>query len=133
MRQDRPSVSEDRRLTRLTEICLALPQATREYNGQHATFRVRDKTFAYYLDNHRGDEGIVGVVCKAPWGENDALVSPDPNRFYKPAYVGPRGWVGLRLDTGEVDWTEVADLVADSYVLVAPKRLAALVEGASST
>lgn len=60
-------------------------------------------------------------------GEGEALVSADPERFYSPAYVGPRGWVGLRLDRGEIDWTEVGDLVIESYLLTAPKRLAAAV------
>jgi predicted DNA-binding protein (MmcQ/YjbR family) len=118
---------EDPRLRRVTEICRALPETTREYNGQHAIFRVRSRVFAYYLDDHHGD-GIVAVSCKASAGENEALVTTYPDRFYIPAYVGPRGWVALRLDTTTVDWEEVADLVAESYLLQAPKRLAALVE-----
>jgi phosphoribosylglycinamide formyltransferase 1 len=60
------------------------------------------------------------------------LVAADPDRFYKPAYIGPRGWVGLRLDTGSVDWAGVADLVTDSYLVTAPRRLAAIVAGAGS-
>jgi hypothetical protein len=117
---------EDPRLSRLTEICLGLPEATRELSLPHATFRVRKKTFAYYLDNHRGDEGIVGLACKAPAGENTALAADDPDHFYIPAYVGPRGWLGFRLDTGDVDWDEVEGLVTRSYLLTAPKRLGAL-------
>jgi hypothetical protein len=58
------------------------------------------------------------------------MASVDPNRFYLPAYIGPRGWAGLRLDVGAIDWDEVGELVADSYRLVAPKRLAALIKGA---
>jgi predicted DNA-binding protein (MmcQ/YjbR family) len=58
------------------------------------------------------------------------MIAQDPDRFYMPAYIGPKGWVALRLDVGEVDWDEVAHLVANSYRLVAPKRLASLV-GAS--
>jgi hypothetical protein len=115
------------RLERLSGICLALPESAWEDSGRHAAFRVRRRTFAYWLDDHRGDEGIVGVVCKARWGEAEALVAAEPERFYTPAYLGPRGWVGLRLDGAEVDWTEVTDLVTESYLLVAPKRLAALV------
>lgn len=110
---------------RLTGICLALPEATRDYNGQHATFRVRNKTFAYFLDNHHGD-GIVGLTCKAPAGANEALATADPNRFYLPAYLHHRGWLGLRLDGRSIDWDEVQDFVTDSYAFVAPKRLAAL-------
>jgi predicted DNA-binding protein (MmcQ/YjbR family) len=117
--------AEDRRLTRLTKICLALPEAERRLMGQHASFLVRKKTFAYYLDNHHGD-GIVAVSCKVAAGENAEMAAFDPARFYLPAYIGPRGWVALRLDVGEIDWDEVGDLVADSYRLTAPKRLAAL-------
>ena len=117
---------KESRLERLSGVCLALPEATREDSGRHAAFRVRRRTFAYWLDDHHGD-GIVGLVCKARWGEAEALVAADPERFYTPAYLGPRGWVGLRLDGAEVDWTEVTDVVTESYLLVAPKRLAALV------
>jgi predicted DNA-binding protein (MmcQ/YjbR family) len=117
----------DRRLGRLTRICLSLPEATSERNGSHATFRVRGRTFAYYLDDHHGD-GIVAVACRTARGENVDWVRLDPVRFYLPAYIGPRGWVALRLDAGPVDWEEVADLVVDSYRLGAPKRLAVLAE-----
>jgi predicted DNA-binding protein (MmcQ/YjbR family) len=58
--------------------------------------------------------------------ENAALVATSPARFYLPAYIGPRGWVALRLDVGDVDWDEVTELVAGSYMLVAPKRLASM-------
>jgi predicted DNA-binding protein (MmcQ/YjbR family) len=113
-------------LERLSEICAELPEAERELSGRHAVFRVRGRTFAYYLDDHRGNEGIVGVVFKAPAGEG--LIAAQPDRFYKAAYLHHRGWVGLRLDTDSVDWTEVADFVTDSYLAVAPKRLAAQLE-----
>ena len=113
---------EDPRLARLTEICLALPEATRQDMGQHAAFQVRKKTFAYYLDDHHGD-GIVAVTCKAPLGESTDLVAIAPEKYYLPAYLGPKGWVALRLDRGEIDWEEVAGLMTGSYRLIAPKRL----------
>jgi hypothetical protein len=119
--------SEDKRLVKLTKICLALPEATRDYNGQHAGFQVRKKTFAWFLDDHHGD-GVVGVNCKVIRGDNTALAAAQPERFYIPAYIGSKGWVGLRLDVGEIDWEEVTELVNGSYRLVAPKRLAALVK-----
>jgi predicted DNA-binding protein (MmcQ/YjbR family) len=115
------------RLHRLAEICCALPEAIRQDSGEHATFTVRKRTFAYYLHDHHGD-GIVSVCFKAPTGSGESLVASDEERFYRPAYVGPRGWIGLRLDVGEVDWEEVSRHVLDSYRLVAPKRLAALVD-----
>ena len=118
--------SEDPRLVRFTGICLAFPEATCERYGQHATFRVRKKAFAYYLDDHHGD-GIVGVCFKVSLGENKDLAELDPARFYIPAYIGPSGWVGLRLDVGEIDWDEVADFARGSYRHYAPKKLAALI------
>lgn len=117
---------EDPRLARVTKICLALPQAEREYNGQHAAFRIGKRTFAYYLDDHHGD-GIVAVTCKVLPGDNAALAASDPKRFYIPSYVGPKGWIALRLDLGKVDWDEVSELLTHSYTLIAPRRLAAQV------
>jgi phosphoribosylglycinamide formyltransferase-1 len=87
---------------------------------------VRDKKFAYYLHDHHGD-GIISVCFRTEPGENEVLLSSDTVRFYRPAYIGPRGWVGLRLDVGRIDWSEVAEIVTDSYRLAAPKRLAAQV------
>ena len=120
------ALKEDWRLTKLTGFCLTMPQATRELMGRHAGFSIRKKTFAYFLDDHHGD-GIVGISCKVLPGDNKALVASDPARFYMPAYIASKGWVGLRLDVGEVDWDEVKELVTHSYLLVAPKRLAAAV------
>lgn len=126
MKKDQKSKSEDPRLVRLSKISLALPEVTRWFNGQHASFLIRKKTFAYFLNDHHGD-GIVAVACKVLPGDNEALSKVHPRRFFLPAYIGPRGWVGLRLDMGEIDWDEVSELVRGSYRLIAPKRLAALV------
>ena len=117
-------------LAAVSRACLALPEATCERKGQHASFMVERRTFAYFLDDHHGD-GIVSIACKTALGENQDLVKRDPQRFYLPAYIGPKGWVALRLDRGEVDWDEVAELAAASYCLVAPKKLAAAVAGRS--
>jgi len=121
------TAKEDRRLVRLTKICLALPEATTYRHGSHAGFLVRKRTFAYFLNDHHGD-GIVAVTGKVLPGDNKALVAAQPDRFYLPAYLAPNGWVALRLDMGEVDWEEVSELIVCSYRLVAPKRLAALVK-----
>ncbi len=117
--------ADDRRLAKLTRICLALPEAGREPYGQtHSRFRVRDKTFAYFFDNYHGD-GKVALACKVATGDNADMAAADPARFYIPAYLGANGWVALRLDVGAIDWELVAELVADSYRLIAPKRLTA--------
>ena len=113
---------EAQTLKRLSQICLSLPESERRDRSDHADFRVRGKVFAYFLNNHHGD-GIVSVCCKAALGENVDRASREPQRFYLPAYIGPRGWFGLRLDGEAIDWSEVRNLVELSFELVAPKRL----------
>jgi len=117
----------DARRARLSAICLAMPGAVHEAMGDHAGFKTGKRVFAYFLDNHHGD-GIVGLWCKVLPGENERLIAASPRKFYMPAYVGPRGWVGLRLDRPTVDWAEVKELVVGSYLQVAPKKLARMVE-----
>jgi phosphoribosylglycinamide formyltransferase-1 len=116
-----------KKLAKVTDICLALPDAGREVHGSHATFRVRKKPFAYFLDDHHSD-GILSVCVKAELGENKDRVRHDPERYFLPDYIGPRGWFGLRLDRGRVDWKEVASIVERSYRLTAPKTLLAKLE-----
>ena len=123
---------EDSRLAKLTQICLALPEAERRISGDHADFRVRSKVFAYFLDNHHGDR-IVSVCCKSALGENVDRASREPQRFYLPAYIGPRGWFGLRLDRKAIDWTEVQNLVELSYCLAAPRTLVKAFEASSAS
>jgi predicted DNA-binding protein (MmcQ/YjbR family) len=106
---------------RLRRICLALPEAAEKETFGAPTFRVRDRIFAMLS---RGDDGRVSMWCKAPPGSQAVLVGADPARFFVPPYVGPKGWIGMRLDGGP-DWAEVELLVRRSYGLIAPKRLAA--------
>lgn len=109
-------------LERFSAICLALPEATREREASHATYRVNKKVFAYFLDNHHGDGVIAGCV-RVEKGENDRLVKSDPKRYAMPQYIGARGWVGVRLDHARVDWKGLTERVGVSYRAVAPKRL----------
>ena len=111
--------------SRLRATCLAMPECVETVFGGHTTptFRVRDKIFVMQTE----DEGRPGMWCKAPPGAQSVLVGSDPDRFFVPPYVGPKGWIGMRLD-GRVDWDLVRDLVTDSYRMIAPKRLAALLD-----
>src|SRR5258706_15155836 len=121
MAKAKQGVPDSHSLRRVSELCLALPEATCERSGSHATFRVRKKVFAYFLDNHHGD-GIVSVCTKTRLGENLDLSREQPAKFYMPAYIGPRGWGGLRLDRPRFDWSEVAEFVRASYRAGAPNK-----------
>lgn len=115
----------DNALERLRHRCLSLPETTEKLSWDTVpTFRVRDKIFAMYQDNHHND-GRHALWCKAPPGLQAALVGTDAARFFVPPYVGHHGWIGVRLDAG-VDWNQIADLIEDSYLMTAPKRLGAL-------
>jgi len=110
-------------LARLRKVCLALPEAHEVEAWGEPTFRVRNKLFAMYAtaDNHHG-AGRPAVWCKAAPGNQGLMVRANPDRFFVPPYVGPNGWIGIRLDRSP-DWNEVGELMRDSYRLVAPKRL----------
>jgi predicted DNA-binding protein (MmcQ/YjbR family) len=114
---------------RVTAICRALPNAELEHHGDHTIYRVRGKVFAYFLDDHHGD-GIMSVCVKSQRGENLDRARLEPARYYLPAYIGPRGWFGMRLDRGRVPWREVAEIVEQSYRLTAPKSLVEKLDGA---
>jgi len=108
---------------RLCKICLALPEAeASSQTGQHDKFTVRGRTFAYFLNDHQGD-GRIAVNCKVAPGGMDVLIRGDPERFYVAPYLGPRGWIGMRLDLPRTDWSLTEELVRDSYRMAAPKRL----------
>jgi hypothetical protein len=110
------------RFEHLITICRALPGVVHQPQGDHSAFLVKGKTFAYYLANHHED-GIWAVCCKVLPGDNETLIRQGPERFYMPDYIGPRGWVGLRLDLESVDWQEVAELVRGSYYLQTRTRV----------
>lgn len=107
-------------IARLREICLGFPEATEKPFGGHSapSFRVRDKLFVM-----TGEDGTF-VTCKAPPGDQAMLVASDPDRYFVPAYVGSKGWVGIRLDPG-LDWGEISEIVEESYRMIAPPKLAA--------
>ena len=117
-----------RRRERLIEICQALPEVTYEVAGkEHLAFRVRKKTFAYYLFDHHGD-GIIAFCCKSSLSEQRRLVRDDPESFFVPAYLGSKGWVAIRLDLDEVDWNTVNELARQAFQSMAPRKLATLIE-----
>src|SRR5262245_43578259 len=115
---------------RLRAICLALPETTEKIAWGEPTWRVRGKLFAQLDDHHHGADHLA-VWLPAPLGEQEAMVFTDPTRFFRPPYVGVRGWVGVRID-GKVDWSVVSKLVAQAYGMVAPPRLSTAKDGAAA-
>lgn len=85
------------------------------------TYRIAGKIFA--MD--RSVDGGVTVWCKVPAGSQALLIETAPQLFFAPPYVGPKGWIGMRLD-GRTDWNEVTKLLKQSYRLIAPRKLAVL-------
>ena len=118
----KPSKQETTRYRKLLELCRELPEVSTKPFGDHTTFCVRKKTFAYYLNNHHND-GIVAVCCKNTLDEQRRLISLYPELYLVPAYLGPKGWVSLRLDQPTIDWDEVFELVLAAYKMQAPKKL----------
>jgi hypothetical protein len=119
---------DDELLNRLRGICLALPEATERPSHGAPTWFVRDKTVfvTLWLHGHHDIE-FTHLWCAAPTGAQEALTAAEPDRFFRPPYVGHRGWLGVRLDAS-VDWAEVAELCEEAYRTVAPKRLVALLD-----
>jgi hypothetical protein len=115
-------VTKKRIMESVREICLALPETSERPSHGEPTFFIRDKrSFASLWDNHHGD-GRFALICAAPAGMQATLVGTDPERFFVPAYVGHRGWIGVRLDLG-FDRDEIAGILEDAYAEVAPPKL----------
>ena len=109
-------------LQRIRELCLELPETSERPSHGHPTFFVREKrSFLMVLDNQHGD-GRFAIWCAAESGVQEMLVEADPERFFRPPYVGHRGWLGVRLDRG-THWDELAGIVEDAYAEVAPPKL----------
>ncbi len=108
-------------LRRVRKICAALPEVEERASHGAPTFFFRGKkSFVSFHDNHHGD-GRLAIWCRAAPGVQAQLVDEEPERFFVPPYVGPSGWVGVRLDR-DVDWDEVAEIVGDAFTQAASPR-----------
>jgi hypothetical protein len=117
---------------RIRELCLALPETSERLSHGHPTFFVREKrAFLMVLDDHHGD-GRFAIWCSAEDGVQEMLVEADPERFFRPPYVGHRGWLGVRLDRG-IHGEELAGIVEDAYAQVAPPRLLEAAQPSTAT
>jgi uncharacterized protein YdhG (YjbR/CyaY superfamily) len=107
---------------RLRALCLALPGVSERNSHGGPGWFVRGQRQFVVLDDHHHGADRLAFWCAAPPGAQEALIADDPSRFFRPPYVGYRGWVGVRIDH-EPDWDEIAEIVQDAYRQVAPQRL----------
>lgn len=106
----------------MRRICLALPAASEKLSHGEPTFFVRKKVFAMFVNNHQND-GHVGIWIPVPTGAQEALINTSPEKFFRPPYVGVRGWVGIELS--EISDDELAYYLYAAWRQIAPKKLLA--------
>lgn len=109
-------------------ICLSLPDVTEKLSHSAPAFFVQKQFVMVWPEGHH-DDHFPHVWCAAPDGAQAHLIAAAPERFFRPPYVGGRGWVGVRLD-GEVDWDEIDEICGDAYRVVAPKSSLAKLDAA---
>jgi hypothetical protein len=119
-------------LEKTRATCLALPWAEEKISHGAPVFHVRGKLFVMFADHHHND-GRLALWCKATHEIQRVFVESDPDRFFVPPYVGPSGWVGVRVDRPRTDWRAIAEIIEESWRMVAPKKaLPLLVSSARS-
>jgi len=112
------------RQAQVVEFCESHPEARTEPFGQrHLVFKVRKKSFTYYLNDHHGD-GRIALACKSTLAEQRRRVQADPAAYFSPPYLGKDGWIGYRIDGPKFDMGVVMELVQAAYLAAAPKKLA---------
>jgi hypothetical protein len=127
VKQPKPDAGEEH-LQRVRRICNALPETVEKLSHGEPTFFVRKKVFAMCSNNHHND-GHIAVVLPAAIGIQEALIAASPEKFYRPPYVGVRGWVGVELD--RVTDKELAFHIREAWRLIAPEKLQTTLEASA--
>ena len=110
--------SAEEQLHRVRRICATMPESTEKLSHGEPTFFVRKKVYVMFANNHHGD-GHVAVWVPAPPGAQEMLIHTDPGTFFRPPYVGVRGWVGIELD--RISDEDLASYILQAWRLIAPK------------
>ena len=114
------SAAGEEHLRRVRRICTGLPDTTEKLSHGEPTFFVAKKVYVMFANNHHND-GHVAVWIPAPPGLQATLIKTEPKKFFRPPYVGVRGWVGIEL--AEVDDEELASHICEAWRLISPKRI----------
>jgi hypothetical protein len=117
----KPAVDEDH-LRRVRRICATMPETTEKISHGEPTFFVRKKVYTMFANNHHND-GHIAVWVPAPPGLQEILVHTMPAKYFRPPYVGVRGWIGIEL--AAVNDEELAEHIRTAWRLIAPKQLQA--------
>jgi len=112
-------------IERVRRICLALPATWEKISHGEPTWFVGKKVFAMFSNNHHGD-GHIAVTVPAAIGIQEMLIKKSPKKFYRPPYVGVRGWVGIEVD--RVNDKELAQHVREAWMLIAPRKVRSQLE-----
>ena len=123
------SRAEAAAIERLRRICMALPEVTEKIAWGELTWRA-GKIFAQMDTHHHGAEHVAVWLPARP-GVQEALVDEDPVHYFRPPYVGHKGWVGARIDN-RPDWRAVAALIAEAYREVASTSQVAILDARRS-
>jgi hypothetical protein len=110
----------EKQLERVRRVCLTLPEMTEKLSHGEPTFFVRNKVFVMFANHHHND-GRIAVWLPVPSGFQTALIEADPETYFKPPYVGVRGWIGIEL--GHISDKDLTFHIQTAWELIAPKRL----------
>ncbi len=123
VRPSNPNITE-----RVRQACMALPEVTERLSHGECTWFVRAKQVFVQMSDHHHDDRL-GFWCAAPAGVQAELLEQDPDRFFRPPYVGSKGWLGVYLDVADLDWDEITAIVTEAYRVIAPAKLVAQLDG----
>jgi hypothetical protein len=116
----RSAAEGQKHLRRVQRICHSFPETVEKISHGEPTFFVRKKVFAMFSNNHHND-GHIAVCIPAAIGIQEMLIERSPKKFYRPPYVGVRGWVGIELD--QISDEELAFHINEAWQLIAPQKL----------
>lgn len=118
------SPDPDAQLARVRALALALPAAAEKLSHGSPGFYIEGgRFFAYFRHDHHADGETACIVKTSGREEQAQLIEMDPDCYFSPPYLGPSGWVAMRLDRPDTDWDRVGDRIAASWEMVAPRRL----------
>src|SRR5690349_22793972 len=110
-----PRLDQGTQLSRVRRICTSIPGTIEKISHGEPTFFTPKRVFAMFSNNHHGD-GHVAVLLPAGPGVQEALIEEAPKIYFRPAYDGPAGWIGVELS--KVSDDQLGSLVREAHQLI---------------